>query len=137
MTGAVMSPVLLTLAAALAAPAHRERKSDPPSLVGEWAEAGTTDGLVVEFTTDGVVMFRAGPRPPDADRYRLDPAKRPAEIDIEPFDAHQIPGRGNYKVEAHTLTLCLANTVPRPTRFEASPGSKSVLLVLKRVKRKE
>lgn len=137
-----MSPLLVGLALAAGAPAPKDRPPIAGALVGEWAvlEVGgrpPAGPQAVEFTADGKVMFRAGPRPPNADRYRADPARAPAEIDIDPFDTHQLSARGIYRVAGDTLTLCLAHGGPRPTRFESPAGSKVTLMTLQRVKTKD
>ena len=144
-----MYPSLLAaLALSVGAPAAKDAKKDPPSLVGVWvAEKGTTDGddraiaagsVTIEFTADGKVAIREGGRRPDPVDYRLDPKKNPAEIDINgPPDAKDLHMRGIYTTDGDALTLCLSRGDKRPTEFASPKGSDVLLLTLKRVKPKD
>jgi uncharacterized protein (TIGR03067 family) len=145
-----MSTALLGLALALAAPAPKEEKKDPPTLVGEWAlESVTFAGRpvpdrkkTVAFTKDGKYgAVVAGPAGPGgvAGTYAHDPKKDPAQLDISEPAAGGGPGRTSpaiYKIEGDTLTICSSFGADRPTTFDAPADSTRVLMVFKRVKDK-
>jgi uncharacterized protein (TIGR03067 family) len=71
-------------------------------------------------------------------RFEIDPSKSPTAIDLIPDggphrDKHVL---GIYRLEGDVLTICVADVdQPRPTTFEADPGSKKTLQKLHRVKR--
>jgi uncharacterized protein (TIGR03067 family) len=136
-------PSLLTaLALSVGAPAAKDAKKDPPSLVGVWvAEKGTRDGddravaagsLTVEFTADGKVSVQEGSKRVGPVEYRVEPKGSPAEIDVKEMEMV-----GIYKVDGDTLTLCLGDGGKRPTEFASPAGSKTMLLTLKRAKPKD
>ena len=142
------SSLLAALALSVGAPAAKDGKKDPPSLVGVWvAEKGTTDGddravtagsLTVEFTADGKVSIREGAKRSSPLDCRTDPKRSPAEIDfIAPPRAKSLNMVGIYQVDGDTLTLCLSPGGKRPTRFESVAGSDVMLLTLKRAKPKD
>jgi uncharacterized protein (TIGR03067 family) len=66
--------------------------------------------------------------------YKLDPAKKPKQIDIAFSDSET--AEGIYELDGDKLKLCL--TKPghgdRPAKFDATEGRETVLLVLKRKK---
>jgi RNA polymerase sigma factor (sigma-70 family) len=66
--------------------------------------------------------------------YKLDPAKKPKQIDIA-FSEKEI-AEGIYELDGDKLKICL--TKPdhgdRPTKFDSTEGRESVLIVLKRKK---
>ena len=144
-----MNPVLLALAVTLSAPAAKEApKKDPPTIVGEWAgekaEAGgkplpvPPGGITMEFLADGKVVIREGPKPAETAQYTADPKKSPAEIDLNPSDkAKGLTFVGIYKIEGDTLTICLGVGGKRPAKFESPAGSDSMLMTLKRTKKKD
>ena len=144
-----MYPSLLAaLAFSVGAPATKDAKKDPPSLVGVWvAENGTTGGeeraiaagsMTIEFTADGKVSIREGAKRSGPLDCRTDPKRSPAEIDfIAPPRAKSLNMVGIYEVDGDTLTLCLSPAGKRPTRFESAAGSDVMLLTLKRAKPKD
>ena len=142
-----MTPALLALAVAVAAPAAKDPpRKDPPTIVGEWAgekaEAGSMPlpvppgGITMEFAADGKVVIREGAKPPVTGEYTADPKKAPAEIDLTPSaKGKDITLVGIYKVEGDTLTLCLGVGGKRPNTFESPAGSQVILLTFKRAKK--
>jgi uncharacterized protein (TIGR03067 family) len=71
--------------------------------------------------------------------YKLDPSKKPAEIDLSPtegdFKDQIFPGI--YELDGDTLKLCRNQPgQKRPNEFVSNKGSDEVLLILKRVKSK-
>ena len=143
-----MTPALLALAVLVAAPAAKDPpKTDPPSLVGEWAiessvEGGKPDqlppGMTWTFTADGKSVLKVGGVAVVAidGTYTADPKKAPAQLDVDGGIGGSL--RAIYKVEKDTLTLCFVDGAPvRPTEFASPAGSKVVLLTLTRVKAKD
>jgi uncharacterized protein (TIGR03067 family) len=135
-----MTSALLLVAATLAAPGPKEA----PSLVGTWAlqysiTGGKNDdqpaGVTWAFTADGKSVI-TGPegQPGGEGTFTTNPKASPAEFDVvDGPKAKRIVGI--YKVEADTLTLCIAREANRPTKFEAPAGAVASVVVLKRVKK--
>jgi uncharacterized protein (TIGR03067 family) len=142
-----MTPVLLLLAATVAAPGPKDPpKKDPPALAGEWV----VEGLVVAgqpkplpagaawvFTADGKAEFWVGRgKPADRGRYTADPRKDPAEVDITLGPGETV--RAIYRTEGDKLTLYMGQPgADRPTGFDPPAGSDAARWTLKRVPKKE
>jgi uncharacterized protein (TIGR03067 family) len=141
---------VLFLALTLAAPAKKDSDAKEATIVGEWAGekavAGGQEkpvpegGITFVFTADGKLTVKEGSREkPDAGSYKLDPKKDPPEIDIiPPADKKDPPVAGIYKLDGDTLTLCFGRDKEggRPTKFESPEGSNTIVMTLKRVKKK-
>jgi uncharacterized protein (TIGR03067 family) len=70
-------------------------------------------------------------------RFEIDPTKTPRTIDLIPDGGPNRDKRvlGIYRLEGDDLTICIADVdQPRPSAFEAKPGSKQTLQTFKRVK---
>jgi uncharacterized protein (TIGR03067 family) len=70
-------------------------------------------------------------------RFEIDPTKTPRTIDLLPDGGPNRDKRvlGIYKLDGEDLTICIADVgQPRPSGFEAKPGSKQTLQTFKRVK---
>jgi uncharacterized protein (TIGR03067 family) len=145
-----MTPGLFILAITVAAPAVKEPpKADPMPLVGEWAgekaeAAGMPlpippGGVTMEFKTDGKLIIREGAKPAEEATYNTDPKKDPNEIDITPPAAGGKlgPWAGIYKIAGDTLTLCLSIDGKRPSKFESTAGSATMLMTFKRARKKD
>ncbi len=145
------SAMLLGLAVAIAAPAVKDKpKAEPPSIVGEWdgvkAVSGGREkpvpagGIVFVFAKDGTLtVTESGRNGPGALSYELDAKKSPAQIDLTPpAGKADSPMLGIFKIEGDTLTMCLADgkDSTRPTQFESPAGTHSILMTLKRAKKK-
>ncbi len=141
-----MTSVLLVVAITLAAPCAKDAKTDPPSLVGEWTAetavengrpANPPPGTTWSFTADGKSVFTIGGMGATESKYTVDAKKTPAELDVSDGPKGKAL-RGIYKVEADTLTLCLAEgDAERPKAFESAAASKVILITLARIKKKE
>ena len=141
---------MLGLALAVAAPAPKDAKKDPPSPVGTWvgvkAVAGGKEmpvpdgGIEFTLTADGKFQVREGPREkPEAGTYKTDAKMDPAEIDIMPPDGKDEPTiLGIYKIEGDVMTLCFGRGKKgegqRPTKFESPEGAEVMLMTMKRKK---
>lgn len=140
---------VLILALTVAAPGKKDADAKEASIVGAWAGekavAGGQEkpvpegGITFTFTADGKLTVKEGPREkPDTGSYKLDPKKDPPEIDIiPPEDKKDPPLLGIYKLDGDTLTLCFSHGKGgRPTKFESPEGSDTIVMTLKRVKKK-
>jgi uncharacterized protein (TIGR03067 family) len=141
-----MTPVLLLLAASVAAPQAKDPPpKGPPSLVGEWVVqkhvAGgkpidALAGSTLTFWEDGTTDYLGLTRAPAT--FKANTARTPAEVNFMPPLISSAPGQfGIFKVEGDTLTLCLVGAGDRPTRFESPTGSQVRLIVLRRAEKKE
>jgi len=94
------------------------------------------DGKMVRLTTraDGKPLLDK-PEKPKPVTFKLDPSKKPKEIEIGSETAGDIAGI--YELNGDTLNVCHAvvGSTTRPTEFKGEKG-KSLLMVLKRVKDK-
>jgi hypothetical protein len=64
--------------------------------------------------------------------FKLDPAREPKEIDIIRADDHK-GMRGIYRLEGGRLTVCMGEPDdPRPTAFAPRPGTRVMLVTLRR-----
>lgn len=131
------------IAAVLVLPAFAdETKPTDAALKGKWevtaasfdgAESAKLKGRILlfkdgEFTTfDGEVEGRTL-------TFTLNPKAKPREIDLD-RGTDGVKTQGIYQVEKDELKLCYAEPkAARPTRFESAAGSRTFLLVMKRVK---
>jgi uncharacterized protein (TIGR03067 family) len=139
-----MSPMFVSLAMALAAPAPKDK---PPALdlAGEWeittyvlGGKEAPPGVHIRFTGDGAATFFGGPPGATHDgEYTLNVKRSPAELDI------QFPGSsagamiGIVKRDGENLLICFGPAGSRPAEFKSPDTSGIGLLTLKRVEPKE
>jgi uncharacterized protein (TIGR03067 family) len=142
--------LVLGVAIALAAPAPKDPPKKVPSVVGMWEmESSMYAGvprrlgaqpLRYEFTDNGKWYSYRGERKMAERTYSTNPKADPPTIDLnyDPTEQNPPMGRGIFKVEGDTLTLCLVrNKEPRPTVFESTRETGTFLFVFKRVKPKD
>ena len=135
------------LAVGVSAPALKDPPTKSETIVGEWEiesvtmggkRATSRTGIRYEFTSDGQRITKSdrGDRP-QSFKYHANATADPPTIDmVGPKDS--AAGRGIYRIESDHLVFCFgfdANT--RPTKFESPDGSRLILMVLKRVKKKD
>lgn len=116
-------------------PVSEEAKKDMKALEGEWSMVSSmVNGMPLPeiFMTDMKLTFKddeitamLGPNRALNTKYKLDPAKKPKEIDYQPRDPSKgKPQLGIYELEGDALKICYA--VPgreRPSDFTAKMGS--------------
>jgi uncharacterized protein (TIGR03067 family) len=137
--------LILPIAFLIAAEPADEAKKDLEKLQGEWVMAALeVDGKPVpEEKLKGTVLTIK------ADKYsvavkntkhevtiKLDPAKKPKEIDMEFPDGTNAPkiGKGIYKLDGDTFILVRAQATdnPRPTEFGTWPNTGCFMVTWKR-----
>jgi uncharacterized protein (TIGR03067 family) len=139
-----MTPLLVGLALAVAAPAPKEApKKEPPTVVGDWVvetvvkggQPKTEEDSALTFTADGKAVLKERGKTIEG-TYTSDPKKDPAELDITlEVGGMRVTLSGIFKFDKDTLTLCLNFQGPRPKAFESAEGAMTVLLTLKRAKK--
>jgi uncharacterized protein (TIGR03067 family) len=140
-----MTPVLLALGLAVAAPLPRERPPKEPPIIGEWLRVGHTEaGAPVApdsephhqvFKADGTWEYSyGGRRTAGLMTFVTDPRKSPPAIDIYMNRTTGDGWHGIYKVDGDTLTICLVRNGDRPRAFESTPDRPTTIWVFKRVK---
>jgi uncharacterized protein (TIGR03067 family) len=142
----MQTTLMLGLALAVGAPALKEPKKDPPSLVGEWVpELAVVGGQamplpmgsLVTFSRDGKCKLTDGTAAAIDLTYIVDPKKNPAEIDVSDVGARAGAKElmGIYRFDGDKLLICITLVGDRPKTFESLGGSQTILLTLKRFKR--
>ena len=137
-----MTPTLLALALAVAAPLPKEKpKAEPGKLEGDWVMESYVQGGMAEAKRAGMHMSFADGKVIVKEEggdigYTARPKANPPEIDLM-TGLNVIPGI--YKVEGDTLLVCFpkGTDAARPTQFAAPAGSNLVLMTLKRDKKKD
>jgi uncharacterized protein (TIGR03067 family) len=138
-----VTPTLLTLALAVAAPLPKDKpKAEPGKLEGHWVVESYLAGGKVEaeragmhLSFDGKSVVVAEEKGADV-AYAARPKTDPPEIDLTAAN-NLIPGI--YKIEGDTLLLCFpkAGGTDRPKKFASPAGTTIVLMTLKRDKKKD
>jgi uncharacterized protein (TIGR03067 family) len=119
-------------------------KDDLKKMQGEWAaekaQRGGTDApadvlgkLRVKIDGDRISIDEGEAREEKA-QIALDPAQKPAAMDIKLLRQGGEMVKGIYKIDGDTLTICWAKDGDRPTEFASKAGTSHVLFVLKRRK---
>jgi uncharacterized protein (TIGR03067 family) len=94
--------------------------------------AEETQKMTVAFTGDKLTLGFEG-KESKSGTFKVNPASKPKHINV------RVKGKvtpGIYAFEGGKLKLCVTEGGgPRPTEFSSPVGSKTVLLVLKRVKK--
>lgn len=135
-----MYTLAIGLAVIIAAPAPKEAKKAPLTIVGDWSlESVSVFGMAqppdqsqktVRFAADGTTSTLNDNAAPLVSKFTHDAKATPATLDMEK-DGMKFPGI--YKIEGETLTICLTIQGERPDTF--TPGTKNILYTMKRVKK--
>jgi uncharacterized protein (TIGR03067 family) len=140
--------LLLVAAAGLALVAASPGGDDAKKIQGTWdifeyeiqgklLPANLVRNVKVLFGPD---KFKFDTGEPDIKEmtFKLDPAKKPKEIDVTADDAGQkTKYHGIYELDGDTLKMCVYATVAaRPTAFKTNPDVKSFRMILKKGKGK-
>jgi uncharacterized protein (TIGR03067 family) len=141
--------LMLGLALLVGAPIKDGPKKDEPTIVGEWVvESMVAEGMpapkdelgiVFSFSKEGqlTVHENKGGKE-EAGKYTIDLKKKPSEMDlIPPEKVKDKTILAIVKIEGDTLTICADRKGNRPTEFTSTPENKTMLLVLKRVKKEK
>jgi len=140
-----MTGSLLFCALAVSAPAAKEPPKEESTIVGEWLiESTTSDGkpetshpsIRYEFTADGQLIVRRDDAPTTVFYYKVDPRADPPTIDIG-HKANALKSPGLLKVDGDKSLWCSSWDDKRPKALEAPNGSRQILVILKRVKKKD
>jgi uncharacterized protein (TIGR03067 family) len=143
---ALFACCLLLSSASLGNKPDDEAAKELKALVGKWklekAELGGKDALALlkdlkfEILEGGKYVIQLGEK--DEGTFTVDPAKKPAEMDIKGTDG---PNKGKtikaiYKIDGDTVTICYElGGGDRPTKFESKADTKQFLAVYKREKK--
>jgi uncharacterized protein (TIGR03067 family) len=90
------------------------------------------EAKLLELTIAGDKVTAALRQKSKSGTLKVDASKEPRQLDLQ-FKGDQ-PQTGIYRLETDTLTLCFSDDGARPTQFESKPGSRTVLMVLRRHK---
>src|SRR5262249_25169814 len=100
---------------------------------GQKAPEEQFEGIKLKFAFDGKGAVLKGGQEMEV-QYKLDPAKKPGEIDITVKEGGgEKVYKGIYKLDDKNLTICFVDEPEeRPTDFTTQMGSTRQLVVLKR-----
>jgi uncharacterized protein (TIGR03067 family) len=137
----------------VAAPGSKEvPKKEDPGLIGEWEMVDAKNGVekvgqgqpvrVYRFDADGTFQgFENGKKDGEPGKFKHDPNVDPPTLDFNsPSPGPKQPlVPGIYRVDRDRLTICIPypGGNPRPTVFDAQPGSRRILFEFKRLKPKD
>jgi uncharacterized protein (TIGR03067 family) len=140
------SALILGVVVGVSAPTIKDPPKKESTIVGEWLIENTTSNgnpqrthpsIRYEFTTDGQLVARRDDAPTSVSYYKVDSKADPPTIDVG-NKADALVGLGIFKLEGDTMLWCVSfDNDKRPKAFEAANGSRQMLVVLKRVKKKE
>ncbi|HEX3152578.1 MAG TPA: TIGR03067 domain-containing protein [Gemmataceae bacterium] len=141
-----MNALVVGLALIVAAPAPKEAPKKDPAHVGDWVVESVMVGgqnvpappmMIIRLTTDGKFERKE----PDGKvviggTFTADAKQSPAHLDITNAVDQQAErtSKAIFKIDGDILTICSGQGDNRPTTFESTAGSSTVLMVLKRKK---
>jgi uncharacterized protein (TIGR03067 family) len=138
----------LSLLAAAEVP-NDEAKNEQAKLSGTWKAVAVKESGQTRETLDHHLIFtgdefslKRGDDTVIKGKFRIDPSKKPKEIDMEIVDSHKgsIKGKislGIYGLDGDTLRWCSnePGSTERPKEFSSGSGTKYLLVTFEREKR--
>jgi uncharacterized protein (TIGR03067 family) len=140
MKSLVLAALVVAAVSLVQAGGGDKSKKDAERIIGTWAlVSGEKSGekapenfvreFRLTFSAQGKMHVKLEDKDVDG-TYKLDPAKKPKEIDISVDDKNFL---GIYAFDGKNMKLCVSPD-DRPTEFATQAGVKSMLLILKRHK---
>jgi len=145
-----MTPLVLGLALAVAAPASKKSDDPPPAkLEGDWVvesfegpKGDAPPGTITFHFADGKISITEPQRKGSAEEvdYTADLTKKPATIDIKPRVGGPGGGpdklvQGIIEIKGDTIRLCFGkDAAERPKEFKPDMEKGVMVITLKRVK---
>jgi uncharacterized protein (TIGR03067 family) len=133
--------IVLLFTTVLLLGAAQDAKKDLDQLQGSWqVTSAEREGKPLDTAKNDRLIFKGDQltvqgKTGDESTFMLDPAQKPAAIDITPAKGPARTIRGIYQIEGDTLKLCFGDpSSERPKEFTAKAGTGFVLVTLKREK---
>ena len=142
-----MTPLVLGLAIALAAPAPKKTDEAAPGKVeGDWgvesmepAKEAPPGSVTMRFADGKISISEGGRDRKETAGYTVDLTRKPATIDIRPegrpAGVPEMVVQGIIEIKGDTMKLCFGKDgSERPTEFKGDMDKRVMLITLKRAK---
>jgi uncharacterized protein (TIGR03067 family) len=100
------------------------------SLIAGGKAAPQEQVKLLQFTFRGEKLTLSALGKAKETTVKVDPTKNPPHFEMQAEG--QRPAQGIYRLEKDRLTLCFSEGGERPTEFKSEPGTRNILIVLKR-----